>query len=226
MSQLKRTNEILAREIHPYSVGDNVTEVAVSFTPRRTRRALPEDPATAGGGFYLVYDQGLGVDGVIVYIGATVRLRLRAYEHIVRNGFQEDWTYRVAYPDEALGALLYPYALAFYRTHGDADRTYHRRGLTPEEAACLDTRPPHIGERRSKRGDLQYRLESLMLRWYWDQYGRFPRKNSADTQIYRRRPYLRDIQIRMEGDRAIVSGTPQQVSGHHLPAHLSGKRGR
>jgi hypothetical protein len=137
MSHLRGTNEILAREVLPYSGGDDVTEVVISFTPHQTYRELLKDPAARGAGFYLVYDHG-----EIVYMGATVRLRTRAREHISRKGFRKNWTYRVAYPNEALGRLLYPYALAYYRKHGDAYRIYYRRGMTPREAACRDTRPP------------------------------------------------------------------------------------
>jgi hypothetical protein len=65
-----------------------------------------------------------------------------------------------------------------------------------------------------------------MLQWYLCKYRRFPRKNSAKTNIYRLRTYLKVIQVRMERGRAIVSGPPQRVSSHHHPTRLSGKRGR
>jgi hypothetical protein len=184
-----------------------MTQVVIPFSPPRTLTEIAKQRVQGGSCVYLAYDPTIPHDALaFVYVGTTVRPLSRVGTHIAKHGFRPEWTYQLAYPDQDLADLVYPFALAYYRQHDDWRRKSRLRGLSPEGAARRDVLVVKPGEPCRKMDGIHYRLEVLMLRWFQERFGRPPRnQGKAISKRDPRLDILCNVRIRFNGKRAIVN---------------------
>jgi hypothetical protein len=198
----------------------------IQFHPRRTREVLKIVSPTSGplGAVYFAYDPAdqdalhlrlraceRALTYQLAYIGQTYDMVERSRQHLTSGWrykykrFGPDWPYRVAHPDEALAALIYPSALKAYTTHGGGLRKGKPWPYGPAAAAARDLRVVRTID-GLHRGGVHTRLETLLLKWHEQRFGHLPRKNGGITEYDPiRLAYLDDLQVRVDGDSVIVS---------------------